>query len=142
MSRKPMECKLGGFGQVGSRRHLAPEVTSKTSYLPSAYHTDIWSIGVTILQFSLFSPWRMSLSLWSEGQYTDDQLPRPTVDWHTLTQFANTMLEFDPKNRLSATSCLEKLSRENFTKALSKAEQRLNNFDFLRRQKSVSFPHI
>ena len=134
VSRKPMECKLGGIGLSGLLAYKTPEVTLRGSYLPSDYSVDIWSIGVLTLQYSLFNRWLARTSEWPSRSSIKSQVSRPT--WQALTDFANFMLEPDPRNRPSATTCSTKLSRVEATKS-EEAQQHLMNLDFLRVQKDI-----
>ena len=136
VSRTLMRCKVGCIALSGRTTYMAPEVVSRKSY-PLGPSVDIWSIGVSILRFSLFSPWFARMSEWSGGQCIGAQASRPGPVWQALTSLGNTMLEFDCNNRPSATDCLEKLSHLGSMHSTSEPKQNLINLEFLSRQTSI-----
>ncbi len=138
MSRRPMKCKLGGFSPAAKSPYPAPEVYSRKSYLYDDYPADIWSLGLTVLRYSLFGRWYLRTSEWSIEPRIEAQSSRPDPGWQTLTGFANAMLCYDVVNRPSAKDCLKKISPKKEDDALIvQAKQTLTNIDFLSRQKHV-----
>ncbi|KAL9123896.1 MAG: hypothetical protein Q9217_006716 [Psora testacea] len=138
MSREPLKCRLGGFGSSAPLSLLAPEVYSRKSYLPDDYPADIWSIGVTVLRYSLFDRWFMQTSRWSVEPCLKAQVSRPGPSWHILTDSANAMLRFDDLDRPSAKDCLEDIAlRKDDAILKPRAEQILENIDFLSRQTRI-----
>lgn len=138
MSRKPMNCKLGGFSHTVTSAYQAPEVRSRKYYLSDDHSADIWSIGLTVLRYSLFGRWFMQTSKWSDKPCAEAQCPRPGPGWDTLTDLANAMLHFDAFDRPSAKDCLEKiiLQKHNAT-LIDGAKQTLANIEFLSGQKVI-----
>ena len=98
VSRKPIVCKLGGFATIGRSRYRAPEVIARKLARNDDYPCDIWSLGLTILDFCLFDIWRLRLSDWPT---VIGQVPRPGPAWKALTDFATSMLNPDPRSRLT-----------------------------------------
>ncbi len=136
----PMETKLGGFHSAGtkpptsvkSRRHRAPEISRDSARYTNA--VDLWSIGITILQYSLFGRFCVGLSAWAQKRPDVQQISRP--GWQPLTKLANTMLICDHRLRPSATECISTLDQTGPTDQTD--HQHSLNLSFLRKHKTTS----
>ena len=135
-----MKIKLGGFhfagtdpltSFFGSPWHIAPEISRGGATYANA--VDVWSIGITIFQYSLFGRFFVGLSDWAQNRPKTTQVSRP--GWQSLTELANTMLICDPNLRPSATECLSELG---WTESRVETDQYGLNLSFLRKHKTTS----
>ncbi len=135
-----MKTKLGGFHSAGtksptsvkSRRHRAPEIIRDSARYTNA--VDLWSIGITILQYSLFGRFCVSFSAWAQKRPNVQQISRP--GWQPLTKLANTMLICDHRLRSFATECISTLDQTEPTDQTD--HQHSLNLSFLRKHKTTS----
>ncbi len=138
MSRRPMKCKLGRFSSTANPAYLAPEVYSGKPYLCNDYPADIWSLGLTVLRYSLFGRWHMPTSKWAVEQFPESQSSRPDPGWQMLTGIANAMLHIDGLSRLSAKECLSMITgQDQIASSIDRPGQIRKNIGFLSRQESL-----
>lgn len=101
-------------GQVGTVLYLAPEMELR----PYNERVDIWAFGLIALEVMTgFHPWKMSVNPWrpdKNPQYHDTMTyytPHQR-DWKrsapdTVENLVSRLLEWDPKQRLSAAEALQ-----------------------------------
>ncbi|KAJ8113165.1 hypothetical protein ONZ43_g5215 [Nemania bipapillata] len=112
-SRNPLHIKLSDFGLskagdfrscVGTEGYHAPEVILRQ--LVEGYYTtsaDIWSLGVTILEYAYGLPEKYSGPLWITK--LDDYMKKQPA--HGLMNILRRMVTYDPLQRLSAKECAD-----------------------------------
>ena len=136
MTRSPLFCKLLGFHSKTNFAHRAPEISARESYIDNDYPADIWSIGLIVLQYSLFGTWHVPAR--SIEQHLENQRSRPDPIWQKLTSLANAMVDFDASKRPSAEQCLEMIGSQcEESCAIADTEQLFNNLQFLSSQEII-----
>lgn len=111
---------------------------SRRLYLSNDFPADIWSLGLSVLRYSLFSRWHLQTSKWSVERCIGAQTSRPDPGWQMLTSLANGMLEFNERHRPLAKDCLKKITVQNSdTTSTNGVKQTIVNTNFLSSQKDI-----
>lgn len=117
---------------VKSWRHHVSEISRDSVRYINV--VDLWSIDITILQYSLFDRFCMSFSVWAQKWLNVQQILRS--EWQSLTKLINTMLICDHHLHSFITECISTLDQ---TESIDQTDhQHSLNLSFLQKHKMTS----